>query len=201
MRRAEINKQIESLAEQIKTCEEDAQKAADDLHNIRDTDQYSLSSPCSGAEEEKREAGLLQRAFTEMQQEVQSGESGREAILKEQQAIEAALGELRQKHAVLDREQAADEQRMRHMDEWLSEGATSGQRMPASQIAAQEAAGHRMGEGEITLLHAKSQRIRPGRAKGQPGERYGWPKPKPRRSSRNWMRSGRADPHRTGRHV
>ena len=149
VRRAEINKQIESLAEQIHTCEEDAEKASVDLSHIRIT--IETAQKAVAEQEEKR--AELKKKLTDMQQEVQSEESGREAIMREQQAIEASLNELRQQHAVLDREQAADEQRMRHLDEWLSEGE---QRIRDAriQITAQKAVGEE-GEGEIARLTQK----------------------------------------------
>ena len=149
VRRAEIIKQIESLAEQIRTNEEDAEKASADLGHIRITIETARSAVAE--QEEKREE--LTRRLSDMQREMESGESGREEILKEQQAIEASLAELRQRHAVLDREQAADEQRMRHLDEWLGEGEQRIQDA-RNQIAAQEAAGTE-GEGEITRLEQK----------------------------------------------
>lgn len=149
VRRAEINKQIEALAEQIKTNEDDAEKASADLSHIRIT----IETAQKAVAEQEETRGKLQQRLADMQQEAQSGESGREEILREQQAVEVSLAELRERYAVLDREQAADEQRMRNLMEWLSEGE---QRIQDArdQIAAQEASGTE-GEGEIARLTQK----------------------------------------------
>lgn len=149
VRRAEINKQIESLSEQIKTCEADARTAAEALSVIQS--QIEAAKQSQSQQEVKRAELLLK--LQEMQREAESGESGREAILKEQQAVEQALSELRQKQAVLDREQAADEQRMRSLEEWLAEGEQRVQDA-RNQITAKETV-ITEGEREITLLQQR----------------------------------------------
>lgn len=149
VRRAEINQQIEALAEQIKTNEDDAEKASADLSHIH----IAIETAQKAITEQEEKRARLAQILSDMQQEMESGESGREVIIKEQQAVEASLSELRQRHAVLDREQAADEQRMRHLMEWLSEGEQR-IRDARDQITAQEAAGSD-GLGEISKLEQR----------------------------------------------
>lgn len=151
VRRAQINEQIESLGEQIKTCGEDEQKSLNDLDAIRA--QIAEAQQAAGQEEEKRQA-LIQK-LGEMQEEAQGDESSREAMLKGQQQVERELAGVREKHTALDREQAAEEQRLRHLDEWLSERAQR-IRDAGEQIAAQEKAATE-GAGEITVLEQKAQ--------------------------------------------